>query len=44
MNDPGRMTILIDDLLYLFWINPVSGDMLNVILIPLRFQFPKSHS
>lgn len=42
-NNPGWMAIFINDLFDLFWLNPVPGNVFNVVVIPLRLQLPELH-
>jgi len=42
-DDPGRITILVNDFFDFFRIYVMQSYMLNVVFIPLRIQFPKSH-
>lgn len=37
------MAIFINDLFDFLWLYTVPGNMLNVVLIPLRLQLPKLH-
>jgi len=37
------MAIFINDLFDFFWLYTVPGNMLNVVVIPLRLQLPELH-
>jgi hypothetical protein len=37
------MTIFINDLFDLFWFDAVPGNVLKIVVIPLRLQLPESH-
>jgi len=37
------MAIFINDLFNFFWLYTVPGNVLNVVVIPLRFQLPELH-
>jgi len=37
------MAIFINDLFNFFWLYIVLGNVLNVVVIPLRFQLPELH-
>jgi hypothetical protein len=37
------MAIFINDLFDFFWFDAVPGNVLNVIVIPLRLQLPELH-
>ena len=37
------MAIFINDLFDFFWLYTVPGNVLNVVVVPLRLQLPESH-
>jgi hypothetical protein len=38
------MAVLINDFFDFFWLYTVPGNVLDVVVIPLRLQLPESHS
>ena len=37
------MAVLINDLFDFFWLHTVPGNMLDVVVVPLRLQLPELH-
>jgi hypothetical protein len=37
------VAVLINDLFNFFWLYTVPGNVLNVVVVPLRLQLPKAH-
>jgi len=42
-NNPGRMAVLINYFFDFLWAYTVPGNVLDVVVVPLRLQLPESH-
>ena len=44
VNNPRCVAIFINDLFDFFWLYAVAGNVLTVVVVPLRLQLPESYS